>query len=93
MAKDDSAGTKPAEAKAPNPNLLAGAMIFGAVLTAVIGTAVPALAEMTGPEATWIPFVFYAIAALEVILAMWLRARLIKALGAARPGAGTVQRR
>ncbi len=93
MAKDDSAGARPAQVNAPSPNLLAGAMIFGAVLTAVIGTLVPGLAEMTGPEATWIPFVFYAIAALEVILALWLRARLIKARGMARPAGGTVQRR
>ncbi len=79
--------------KGGNPNVLFAAMIFGAILVAVIGTTVPALAGITGPEAAWIPFLFYAVAAVEVILALWLRARLIKARDRARPGGGTVQRR
>ena len=78
--------------KGGNPNILAAAMIFGAILIAVIGTMAPALAGITGPEAAWIPFLFYAVAAVEVALALWLRARLIKARDAARPGGGAVQR-
>lgn len=78
--------------KGGNPNVLAAAMIFGAILTAGVGTMVPGLAELTGPEASWIPWLFYAAAAIEVILALWLRARLLKVQGPARPSGGTIQR-
>ena len=78
--------------KGGNPNVLAAAMIFGAILTAGVGAIVPGLAEMTGSEADWFPWLFYAAAAIEVILALWLRAVLIKARDAARPTGGTIQR-
>ncbi len=78
--------------KGGNPNILAAAMIFGAVLTAGIGTMVPSLAGMTGPEATWIRLLFYAIAATEVILALWLRSRIIKAQRPPAKSGGTIQR-
>lgn len=92
MTQDSGKDGNPDQGKAPNPNLLAGVMIFGAVLTAVIGALVPTLAEMTGPEATWIPFIFYAGAALEVILALWLRAVLLKARRRPRPGGQVIER-
>lgn len=74
-----------------NPNVLAGAMIVGAILVAVIGTLMPSLVELTGPEAIWIPVIFYGIAAFEVVIALYLRARLLKARRPLSSG-GTIQR-
>lgn len=67
------------------------AVLFGAVMIAIIGTFVPDLAGFEGPEAVWIRVVFYVVAALDVAIAFWLRARLRKAKQGANHG-GTVQR-
>ncbi|MBL9035124.1 MAG: hypothetical protein JNN33_10190 [Rhodospirillaceae bacterium] len=80
--------TRPAQA---NPNILAGAMIVGAVMIAIIGAMTPSLLELTGPEASWVPLVFYAVAAIDILLALRLRSRLIRAQRSGNPG-GTIQR-
>lgn len=66
------------------------AILVGAVLIAAIGTFVPDLIGMTGPEAVWVRLVFYVVAAVDVGLALWLRARIRRAQ---QRGGGTVQRR
>lgn len=76
----------------PNPAsiVVVAAILVGAALIAVIGTFVPDLIGMTGPEALWVRLAFYAVAAADVGIALWLRARIRRA----RQGpAGTVQRR
>jgi hypothetical protein len=70
--------------------LVVAAILVGAVLIAAIGTFLPDLIGMTGREAVWVRLVFYAVAAVDVGLALWLRARVRRARQAA---GGTVQRR
>lgn len=67
------------------------AVLVGAVVLAVIGTFLPGLVGLTGLPAVAMQLAFYAIAAVDVAIALWLRARIRKA-GASRNG-GTVQRR
>lgn len=86
MAQPNS-GQKPG-----NPNIVAGAMIVGAIVIAVIGTMTPSLLELAGPEATWVPLLFYGVAAFEVVMALYLRARLIKAQRPPAATGGTIQR-
>lgn len=66
------------------------AILVGAVILAVIGTFLPGLIGLTGWPAVAMQLVFYAIAVIDVAIALWLRARLRKA-GSSR-GGGTVQR-
>jgi len=73
--------------------ILMGAILSGAVMIAAIGTFLPGLIGLSGAPAIVVPLVFYAIAAIDVGIAFWLRARLKKARHSApRPGQ-TVQRR
>jgi len=66
-------------------------VLIGAVLIAIIGTFVPTLAGFEGAEAMWIRLVFYLVAVLDIVIALWLRAKLRKAKQGANQG-GTVQR-
>jgi hypothetical protein len=79
----------------PPPNsasiVLVAAILAGAAIIAVIGTFLPDLIGMTGPEAIWVRVVFYAVAAADVGIALWLRAR-IRRIRQEGQGAGTVQR-
>lgn len=65
------------------------AILLGAVILAVIGTFLPDLIGLTGWPAIAMRLVFYAIAAIDVAIAFWLRARIRKA---GSRGSGTVQR-
>jgi hypothetical protein len=79
--------------KAPNPaatSVLTAAIISGAVIIAAIGTFLPDLIGLEGTPAIVLRLVFYAVAAIDVAVAFWLRARLAKTRQA---GGGTVQRR
>lgn len=80
------------KAKAPNSaGILTAAIISGAVITAVIGTFLPDLIGMEGAAAIALRLVFYAVAAVDVAIAFWLRGRINKARQASGRG-GTVQR-
>ena len=81
------------KAKAPNPataSVLTAAIISGAVIIAAIGTFLPDLIGLEGTPAIVLRLVFYAVAAVDVAVAFWLRARLAKTR---QGGGGTVQRR
>jgi hypothetical protein len=75
-----------------NPNIVPGAMIVGAIMIAIIGTFMPSLVGLTGPEAFWIPVIFYAVAVVDIGIALFFRSRLIKARRSTASGVGTVQR-
>lgn len=75
-----------------NPNIVPGALIVGAIMIAVIGTFMPSLVGMTGPEAFWIPVIFYVVAVVDIGIALLFRSRLIKAQRSAGASGGTVQR-
>jgi hypothetical protein len=79
--------------QAPNSAgiVVTAAILVGAAMIAAIGTFVPELTGMTGPEALWIRLVFYLVAAADVGIALWLRARIRRAQRTDRDG-GTVQR-
>ena len=78
--------------KAPaSASILAAAIISGAVIIAVIGTFLPDLIGMEGTSAIAIRLVFYAVAAIDVAIAFWLRGRINKARQVGG-GSGTVQR-
>ncbi|WP_119302628.1 hypothetical protein [Dongia deserti] len=66
------------------------AVLVGAVITAAIGAFLPGLIGLTGTPAIVLQLVFYAVAAIDVAIAFWLRARIRKA-ASSRTG-GTVQR-
>lgn len=59
--------------------MVTAAILVGAVMIAVIGTFLPGWAGLTGMPAVALQLVFYAIAAIDVAIALWLRARLRKA--------------
>ena len=67
------------------------AILVGAVTIVVIGTFLPGWVGLTGGPAIAMQLVFYAIAAIDVAIAFWLRARL-RRMRSSR-GGGTVQRR
>ena len=64
-------------------------ILAGAALIAIVGTLLPGWVGITGAPATWIPIVFYAVALIDVLVAVWLWRRV----QAARRGQGPVQRR
>lgn len=68
------AATPPAAA-----NAIMAAILGGALLIAVVGTFLPDLVGLAGPPAWAMRLVFYAVAAIDVAVAFWLRARLRKA--------------
>jgi hypothetical protein len=84
---------KPGPASNPAGTILMGAILMGAVMIAALGTFLPSLLGLSGTPAIIIPLVFYAVAAIDVGIAFWLRARLKNARQSSpRPGQ-TVQRR
>lgn len=72
--------------------VLMASMLVGALMIAVIGTLLPDWAGLTGTPAVVIPLVFYAVAAVDVAIALWLRARLKKAQQSSARSGGPVQR-
>ncbi|HEV8392469.1 MAG TPA: hypothetical protein VGQ35_21620 [Dongiaceae bacterium] len=85
---------RPGPRPAPNAagTILSAAILSGAVIIAAIGTFLPGLIGLTGAPAIIIPLVFYAVAAIDVGIAFWLRARLRKARQSGSQSGGTVQR-
>lgn len=81
-------------AKAPNSaGILTAAIVSGAVIIAVIGTFLPDLIGMEGTPAVLLRLVFYAVAAIDVAVAFWLKAKLTKQRNPEeRKTGGTVQR-
>lgn len=59
--------------------IVVAAILVGAVMIAVIGTFLPSWAGLTGLPAIVMQLVFYAVAAIDVAIALWLRAKLRKA--------------
>jgi membrane protein implicated in regulation of membrane protease activity len=72
--------------------ILMATILVGAVMIAAIGTLLPGWIGLTGTPALIIQLVFYAVAAIDVGLALWLRARLKKANQPPSQGGGTVRR-
>jgi hypothetical protein len=76
----------------PRPNISAtivmAAILGGAVIIAVIGTFLPDLIGIEGTPALIFRLVFYAVAAIDVAIAFWLRGRLSRAR---RIGGGPVK--
>jgi membrane protein implicated in regulation of membrane protease activity len=83
----------PDQSYAPPPNatgtIVTAAILGGAVMIALIGTFAPGWIGLAGTPAIVLQLAFYAIAALDVAIAFWLRAKLRKARNA---GGGAVQR-
>ena len=79
--------------KTPNSaSVVTAAVISGAVIIAVLGTFLPDLIGLEGTPALVIRLVFYAVAAIDVAIAFWLRARIAKARQASSRGGNTVHR-
>ena len=79
--------------KTPNSaSVLTAAVISGAVIIAVLGTFLPDLIGLEGTPALALRLVFYAVAALDVAIAFWLRARINKARQASGRSDNTVHR-
>jgi len=76
----------------PAGAILMAAILAGAVMIAVIGTVLPGLIGLSGAPAMIMPLAFYAIAAIDVVIVLWLRARLKKARQSSPQSGGTVQR-
>ena len=79
--------------QAPNSATVAmAAVISGAIIIAVLGTFLPDLIGMEGTPALVLRLVFYAVAAIDVVIAFWLRRRIAKARQAGGRGGNTVHR-
>ena len=77
--------------KAPNSaTVVMAAVISGAVIIAVLGTFLPDLIGMEGTPALVLRLVFYAVAAIDVAIAFWLRGRINKARQASGRSGNTV---
>ena len=78
--------------KAPNSaTVVMAAVISGAVVIAVLGTFLPDLIGMEGTPAIVLRLVFYAVAAIDVAIAFWLRGRIAKARQASGRSGNSVQ--
>ena len=78
--------------KAPNSaTVVVAAVISGAVIIAVLGTFLPDLIGIEGTPAIILRLVFYAVAAIDVAIAFWLRGRIDKARQASGRSGNTVQ--
>lgn len=86
---DDTSKTssKPAAA-----NRLTAAIVGGAVIVAAVGTVLPELIGIEGTPALALRLVFYAVAAIDVAIAFWLRGRISKAQQAGDGDGNTVRR-
>ena len=81
-------------AKAPNSaSILTAAILTGALVIAVVGTFLPDLIGMDGTPGLVLRLVFYAVAAIDVAVAFWLRGRINKARQACGRSGNTVQPR
>ncbi len=79
--------------QAPNSaTVVMAAVMSGAVIIAVLGTFLPDLIGMEGTPALVLRLVFYAVAAIDVAIAFWLRARIAKARRASGRSGNTVHR-
>jgi hypothetical protein len=79
--------------KAPNSaTVVMAAVISGAIIIAVLGTFLPDLIGMEGTPALILRLVFYAVAAIDVAIAFWLRGRINKARHASGRSDNTVHR-
>ena len=79
--------------KAPNSaTVVMAAVISGAIIIAVLGTFLPDLIGMEGTPALVLRLVFYAVAAIDVAIAFWLRGRINKARHASGRSDNTVHR-
>jgi len=67
-------------------------VLAGAAFVAVIGTLLPGLVGITGAPAVWIPIVFYAVAAGDVLIALWLWRKLKAMREGSSHSSGPVQR-
>jgi membrane protein implicated in regulation of membrane protease activity len=79
------------DARPPNATgtIVTAAILSGAVMIALIGTFVSGWIGLSGTPAIALQLAFYAVAALDVAIAFWLRAKLRKARNA---DGGAVQR-
>jgi len=78
--------------KAPNSAIVVmAAVISGAMIIAVLGTFLPDLIGMEGTPALVLRLVFYAVAAIDVAIAFWLRGRIAKAQKASGRSGNSVQ--
>lgn len=81
-------------AKVPNSaSILTAAILTGALVIAVVGTFLPDLIGMDGTPGLVLRLVFYAVAAIDVAVAFWLRGRINKARQARGRSGNTVQPR
>ena len=79
-------------AKAPNSaSILTAAILSGALVIAAVGTFLPDLIGMDGTPGLVLRLVFYAVAAVDVAVAFWLRGRINKARQASGRRDNTVQ--
>jgi fucose permease len=85
---NDTPKVSPQAASPQAASILMATIIGGAVIIALVGTFVPAWIGLEGTPALVMQLAFYAVAALDVGVAFWLRARLRKA----RQTGGAVQR-
>lgn len=70
--------------------IVTAAILMGAVIIAVVGTFLPGFVGLTGLPAIVVQLVFYAAAAIDVAIALWLRARIRRARSSGN--GGTVRR-
>jgi membrane protein implicated in regulation of membrane protease activity len=75
----------------PAGTILMASILLGAVMIAAIGTLLPGWIGLTGTPALIIALVFYAVAAIDVAIAFWLRARIAKARQASGRSGNTIQ--
>ena len=75
----------------PAGTILMASILLGAVMIAAIGTLLPGWMGLTGTPALMIALVFYAVAAIDVVIAFWLRGRIAKARQASGRGGNTIQ--
>lgn len=85
------AAPSPTPRRASPAPAITGSILAGAALIAIVGTLLPGWVGITGAPATWIPIVFYAVALIDVLVALWLWRRLQAARQASSAG-GAVQR-
>jgi hypothetical protein len=79
--------------QAPNSaTVVMAAVMSGAVIIAVLGTFLPDLIGFEGTPAIILRLAFYAVAAIDVAIAFWLRARIAKARQASGRSGNTVHR-
>jgi hypothetical protein len=75
----------------PAGMIVMATVLVGAVMIAAIGTLLPGWLGLTGAPALIIALAFYAVAAVDVAIAFWLRGRVNKARQAGGRRGSTVQ--